>query len=206
VTTFDLIDDLEDNDGLVTETMGRSGKWNSIADEESSGSYWPPPCGHHCVEPFLEDMNKPARSIEGGGTSLYAAHQYGDKHEWSHLSCPLAGGSKYDASETTGISFWAKWGDGPIQTLRILAPNADTDVRGGKMLRLLRRPSPSTSTSPRIGSFTSCRGRPSTSTGSAGRCPPSSIARRSTRSASTAPGHQMNWDFWIDDIAFYTEK
>lgn len=118
-----LIDDMEDGDNQVGKHGGRNGYWYTFAD--THGTTISPPA-----------HSKFIMSHGGAHDSKYAARAMG---KISSQGDPLYGGlgfsftdpkGPYDASNYTGISFWAKTSTNSVKTVRLKVPDVNTDPDG----------------------------------------------------------------------------
>jgi len=114
-----LLDDGEDNNGQIAKVGGRDGYWFTFVDTYGSK-----------VEP-----TGPFKMTEGGANaSKYAAHMRGHLADkgmgvYSGLGFALTNPKMpYDASQATGVSFWAK-GPGVV---RFKAPDINTAPEGDR--------------------------------------------------------------------------
>jgi len=96
-----LIDDMEDGDGIICHSGGRSGFWYSAGDN-TTGTLTP-------SNPFT-----PSPIPGGRDTSRFASHLTGSGFDnWALMGVRLAGGIEYDASAYDGIQFWMR-GNVPV--------------------------------------------------------------------------------------------
>jgi hypothetical protein len=117
-----LIDDIEDNNSMISNVKGRGGYWFTFADKV--GSNITPPGGSNFT-----------MSPGGANGSAYAAHFSG---KIGNGSIVFVGGgfnftdpkAIYDASAYKGISFWAKVGPGAISSVRFKVSDINTDPLG----------------------------------------------------------------------------
>lgn len=118
-----LIDDCEDGDNQVGKHGGRNGYWYTFADNH--GTTITPPA-----------HTKFLMSHGGAGDSKFAARMMG---KISSNGDPLYAGvgfsftdpkGPYDASNYTGISFYAKAGASSVKTVRLKVPDVNTDPDG----------------------------------------------------------------------------
>lgn len=119
------IDDAEDNNNQVIVQKGRKGYWYTFVDK--AGSTLSPPAG-----------TKFLMSPGGSRASTHAARMIG---KVSSAGDPLFAGmgfslmdpkAPYDASEYSGVSFYAKVGPGSTKAIRLKVPDIDTDPAGKK--------------------------------------------------------------------------
>jgi endoglucanase len=117
------IDDVEDNNNQLTVQGGRNGYWYTYLDPQ--GTTITPPA-----------KTKFLQSAGGASGSKFAAHMAGTI---SKNGDPLYAGmgfsftdpkGPYDATQYTGVSFWAKVGPGSIKTVRLKVPDVNTDPQG----------------------------------------------------------------------------
>jgi endoglucanase len=118
-----LIDDCEDNENEIKLVGGRNGYWYTYVDKQ--GTTISPPA--HAK--FL-------MSEGGANGSKFSAHMLG---KISKNGDPLFAGmgfsftnpkGPYDASQYTGVSFWAKVGPGSTKSARLKVPDVNTDPDG----------------------------------------------------------------------------
>jgi endoglucanase len=117
------IDDCEDNNNQVKMQGGRNGYWYTFADKYGT-TISPPAHSKYLMSPG------------GSRDSKYGARMIG---KVSKDGDPVYGGmgfsftdpkGPYDASQYTGISFWAKVGPGSTKTVRLKVPDVNTDPDG----------------------------------------------------------------------------
>lgn len=131
--TLSMIDDMEDMDGSILASTGRSGAWYVYNDASATGMQTPPvdPKG---MTPFPMTALSPPR-----GSSMYAAHTSGSGFSvWGAgfgFDLSNSGGmnpvkSPYDASKYSGVHFFAK-SNGPLG-IRINIGDGNTTPEGGK--------------------------------------------------------------------------
>jgi endoglucanase len=120
-----MIDDAEDNNNQVTVQKGRKGYWYTFVDK--AGSTLSPPAG-----------TKFLMSAGGARGSARAARMIG---KVSSAGDPLFAGmgfsltdpkGPYDATEYSGVSFYAKVGPGSTKAVRLKVPDINTDPAGKK--------------------------------------------------------------------------
>ncbi len=119
------IDDAEDNNNQVIVQKGRKGFWYTFVDK--AGSTLSPPAG-----------TKFLMSPGGSKASTRAARMIG---KVSSAGDPLFAGmgfslmdpkGPYDATEYSGVSFYAKVGAGSVKAVRLKVPDMNTDPAGKK--------------------------------------------------------------------------
>jgi endoglucanase len=119
------VDDAEDNNNQVLLQKGRKGYWYTFVDK--AGTTLTPPAGTKFI-----------MSAGGPKDSQHAAHMLG---KVSSAGDPLFAGmgfsftdpkGPYNATEYTGVSFYAKVGPGSTKAVRLKVPDADTDPAGKK--------------------------------------------------------------------------
>jgi hypothetical protein len=120
---LDLIDDMEDGDGSI-DTQGRAGVWFAFNDA-TAGAIQEPASN---AEKFAMQRLTPPR-----GNSNYAAHTVGAEFiDWgAGIGFDLRVKKAYDASRSTGISFWARRPPGKASSLRLNVPDRNTSSLGG---------------------------------------------------------------------------
>jgi len=113
-----LIDDLEDGDLQIIETEGRQGSWFTFDDEtgEHSGALVESP-GRDGTGSALHISGSGFTSW-GGGVGLYL-NELDDTRSF------------YDASRYSGITFWAKVGEGSGSDFFVMVPDRNTQPEGG---------------------------------------------------------------------------
>ncbi len=119
------VDDAEDNNNQILLQKGRKGYWYTFVDK--AGTTLSPPAGTKFI-----------MSAGGPKDSQHAAHMIG---KVSGAGDPLFAGmgfsftdpkGPYNATEYTGVSFYAKVGPGSTKNVRLKVPDADTDPVGKK--------------------------------------------------------------------------
>ncbi|AUX28402.1 MULTISPECIES: hypothetical protein [Sorangium] len=130
-TDLDLIDDMEDGDGTITETGGRLGHWYSYND--GTGTQSPPVYTEEVPVGFVPEALMPPR-----GESTMAMHTFGSGFtEWgAGVGFALNGEDMqvfpYDASAYAGIAFWAKLGDPDAEaTMKVSVSDRVSEPAGG---------------------------------------------------------------------------
>jgi endoglucanase len=117
-----VIDDAEDNNNQLLVQGGRNGYWYTYVDDKKS-TVTPP-----AKTKFLQ-------TADGASGSKFAARMNG---QISKEGDPLYAGlgfsltdpkGPYDATQYTGISFWAKAGSG-TKNVRLKVPDVNTDPQG----------------------------------------------------------------------------
>jgi endoglucanase len=117
------IDDAEDGDGKILPFDKRSGSWSSYHGK-----------GESSIEPAV---GTPFTMSPGGANgSKYAARIHGRSapsgEPWVGLALSFTDpAGPYDASCCQGISFWAKKGQGSIETVRFNVGDGNTVPEGG---------------------------------------------------------------------------
>lgn len=103
-TQYELIDDLEDNDERILQTMGRQGPWHIFNDQENGGNQVPP-------------FSSFAPQMSGAAGTQYAVHTSGEGYGFAGVGFDLnnpeatpesASSQAIDASGWDGIAFYAK--------------------------------------------------------------------------------------------------
>src|SRR4051794_26849618 len=104
MTTYQMIDDLEDGDGRIVNADGHQGPWHAF--NSSSGGNQKPGIS----DPFLPEMG-------GAHGSMWAVHTSGDGYSYAGVGLDLNNADTkeesslsmpFDASAWTGLTFWAK--------------------------------------------------------------------------------------------------
>jgi hypothetical protein len=121
-----LIDDLEDRDGLIAQTGGRSGGWWVFSDE-TGGSLEPPANG----------IPLPTRIVGGRCASGFAMRVTGQGFtEWGagiNIGFRFENGDLgvYDATAYSGVRFWARTGESHTAAVRVQLEDRSTYHAGG---------------------------------------------------------------------------
>jgi hypothetical protein len=127
---LELIDDMEDSDGSILFSEGRSGEWYSYNDQSPGGAQDPP----------FPSRGFSMKEIQRAA-SRRAAQTFGhDFDNWgSGIGCKLRSGQVYDASSYAGITFWARRsveaGTGapdPTHEIRLGIPDRQTNPLVGE--------------------------------------------------------------------------
>jgi hypothetical protein len=123
---IDLIDDFEDGDDVISANDGRVGTW--YASNDGSGTQ--EPSEGDLVEPALlapaRDASQRALHTFGGGFTTWGAFVR------ANLRVGAAGANQpYDASDYTGVRFWARSGDDEQHAAFLVLPSADTTMCPG---------------------------------------------------------------------------
>jgi hypothetical protein len=139
-TNLDLIDNLEDGDGLirVVATPRRDGIWDSGNDGTATGKQTPPPSSAAGAGMFKPTALLPADAPYAG--DKYAAYSKASgftsyafmnvsMRSWATYDTTYP---KYDASGYKGLTFLAKAGTGSSLGMRLRFISGDTDPRGAK--------------------------------------------------------------------------
>lgn len=120
-----MIDDMEDNDASINAIDGRTGAWYSYNDETAGATQTPPAKtpGFPMVPAGRGDSTLAAQTTGSGFTKWGAGIGFDLNND---------GTTKhgYDASQYTGITFWAKAGPDGISTLRVNVQDAQTAPEG----------------------------------------------------------------------------
>jgi endoglucanase len=118
-----LVDDAEDNNNQVLVRGGRSGYWYTFVDKAGS-SITPPAQITFLMSPGGATGSRYAPRMMGklatSGQPLFAGMGFS-------FTDPKAA---YDVSPFSGVSFYAKVGPGSTTTVRLKAPDVDTDPAG----------------------------------------------------------------------------
>lgn len=129
---FELIDNMEANNGLIPKVNGRDGEWFVFNDASDGGVETPTPGTN-----FLPSVVAPPRS-----GSMYAARMRGSGFtSWGagmglNLNSPTSGSNlgkrlTYDASIYRGFMFYGRIGAGTTATVSLSVPDHNTDPLGG---------------------------------------------------------------------------
>lgn len=197
--TYELIDDLEDNDARILQNNGRQGPWHIFNDQGNGGNQQPSNSN------FLPEKG-------GANGTMYAVHTTGEGFGFAGVGFDLnnaettpesSKSQPFDASGWDGIAFWAKG----TASLRVEIPTRNfvpqdrggscsndcwnvygADLPGGLDAdwREYRVP------------FSSLK-RESGSTEPA-------FARDQLMSVSFRHNGNARFDFWIDEVRFYSES
>jgi len=122
-TPLDPIDLMEDGDGTIDFTAGRAGVWFVFNDR--TGTQEP----SLFAEAFAMSKLDPPRD-----SSRHAAHTVGSGFvEWgAGIGMYLRAQQAYDASKTTGLSFWARRSKSSTGKLQLAVPDGATSPLGGQ--------------------------------------------------------------------------
>jgi hypothetical protein len=129
---FELIDNMEADNGLIPKVNGRDGEWFVFNDGSDGGVETPTPGTN-----FLPSLVTPPRS-----GSMYAARMRGSGFaSWGagmglNLNSPTSGSNvgarlTYDASIYRGFMFYGRIGAGTTATVSLSVPDHNTDPLGG---------------------------------------------------------------------------
>ncbi|EDM81864.1 hypothetical protein PPSIR1_05338 [Plesiocystis pacifica SIR-1] len=118
-----MIDDLEDCDDAIIEQGGRGGSWYSYND--ASGGTQTPSGTQTPASGGVTDSDMCQAMTSGGGFS-----EWGAGIGFDFVNDGVAAKMPYDASEFTGVAFWAK---GSVTDLRVnlLIPDVLPEAEGG---------------------------------------------------------------------------
>jgi hypothetical protein len=129
--TYELIDDMEDNEPHVLPTRGRNGRWNTYNDGTSEGVQLPPADFTTMTDVRSDaphESSDYAAYTSGEGFSGFGAVLNVTMRSWpDYEETP-----PYDATAYSGLSFWAKVGANKSTTIRVRLVTTDTDPRGGE--------------------------------------------------------------------------
>lgn len=119
------VDDAEDDNNQILVQKGRKGFWYTFVDK--AGTTLTPPAGTKFIMSpgGPKDSQHAARmmgKVSGSGDPLFAGMGFS-------LTDPKG---PYNATEYTGVSFYAKVGAGSTKTVRLKVPDVDTDPAGKK--------------------------------------------------------------------------
>jgi hypothetical protein len=119
-----VIDDFEDNNNQINVVGDRGGYWYTYADKEGS-----------TVWPEQGDKGGTFTLVEGGHDSKYAVEVKGKLAGKSIVYAAMGLNFRdpkeaYDASMYEGITFWAKIGTGTSPKLVVKMPDGNTDPDG----------------------------------------------------------------------------
>jgi hypothetical protein len=127
--SYELIDDMEDQDPNLLVSGGRNGRWNTYNDG-SAGSQ-APATDFTDMQALSGDAPHADSSYSaytsGSGFTGFGAVLNATMRSWPNYDET----PPYDASEFTGLSFFAKVGAGASRTVRVRLVTTDTDPRGG---------------------------------------------------------------------------
>lgn len=128
--TYELIDDMEDNEPSILPTRGRNGRWNTYNDGTPEGVQIPAPDFTTMTSVSADAPH--AASDYGAYTSGEGFTGFGAVLNVTMRSFPVYEDTPpYDATAYTGLSFWAKVGEDKSTTIRVRLVTTDTDPRGG---------------------------------------------------------------------------
>ena len=122
---YELLDDFEDQDGLLLPLHQRNGPWYVFSDQTKTGT----------LSPFTISLVAGEPSHPGSASALHlSAKGFTD---WgvgvgADLVNLAAKKVAYDVSAYSGIHFYAKVGSGTQSTLKLLVPTTFSDAQGGK--------------------------------------------------------------------------
>jgi hypothetical protein len=130
-TNIDMIDDMEDGDGSILAAPGRNGAWYSYNDlnegKDTTGHQTPaamtPGFPMADLTPARDQSTKAAETSGGAFTGWGAGIGFDLNNDGTTKSA-------YDASQYTGITFYARSATGPGQ-LRVNVQDAQTAPEGG---------------------------------------------------------------------------
>jgi hypothetical protein len=143
-SNLDLIDNLEDGDGLIrlVPTPRRDGIWDSGNDSTASGKQTPVPGMFKPVALLAADApyagDKYAAYSKASGFASYAFMNV-SMRSWATYDTTYP---KYDASGYKGLTFLAKAGTGSSLGMRVRFISGDTDPRGAKCKLSTDTPTP----------------------------------------------------------------
>ncbi len=146
-SNLDLIDNLEDGDGLIriVATPRRDGIWDSGNDSTVGGVQTPLPGMFKPVTLLAADApyagDKYAAYSKATGFTSYAFMNV-SMRSWATYDTTYP---KYDASGYKGLTFLAKAGTGSSLRMRVRFISGDTDPRGGKCKLSTDMPAPTQS-------------------------------------------------------------
>jgi endoglucanase len=121
-----LVDDGEDGNNQTPPNAGRGGYWYTFKD-----------AGTTTIDPQAGAYGGGAFTMsEGGHASSWAARIHGKIGTGSVVFAGIGVNfvdpkGQYDASQFTGVSFWAKRGADSTGKVRLKVPDANTDPEGG---------------------------------------------------------------------------
>jgi len=207
-TNVDMIDDMEDGDGSIITTNGRVGAWyayNDLADgKDTTGTQTPaamtPGFPMADITPPRGTSTKSAET-KGGGFTGWGAGVGFDLNNDGTMKQP------YDASQFTGITFFARSTATGPGSLRVNVQDAQTAPEGG-----ICDPKATKGCNDH-------RGTSVTLTSDWKQFTLPFAAMKTLNFGQQFPtfmtdklfaiqfqvGVNVNFDFWIDDIAFYKE-
>jgi endoglucanase len=119
-----VVDDAEDNNNQLLVQGGRNGYWYTYIDNTKKSTITP------------QAKTKFLQTADGANGSKFAPRMNG---QISKEGDPLYAGvgfsltdpkGPYDATQYTGISFWAKVGPGSTKNVRLKVPDVNTDPQG----------------------------------------------------------------------------
>jgi hypothetical protein len=125
-----VIDDFEDQNGMLVPIDGRSGGWWTTGDDTPNATIFPE---RNTSTPAL-----PALIPEGRCNSRYAMRVTGQGFDdWGALLglsfvYSSNGPAAYDASRHRGVRFWARVGDTSTNQLRVAIADANSEPEGGR--------------------------------------------------------------------------
>lgn len=207
-TNIDMIDDMEDGDGSIITTNGRVGAWyayNDLADgKDTTGTQTPaamtPGFPMASIDPPRDQSTKAAETKGGGFTGWGAGIGFDLNND---------GTSKhpYDASQYTGITFFARSTATGPGSLRVNVQDAQTAPEGG-----ICDPKAAKGCNDHRGSSVTLTSDwkqytlpfAAMKTLNFGQQFPTFMTDK-LFAIQFQVGVNVNFDFWIDDIAFYKE-
>jgi hypothetical protein len=128
---LDYIDDMEDGNATLLFRGGRMAAWYTFSDE-TEGVMNPAPMSTPVMEPIPQErcaFSYKAMRVTGSGFSDWGSGFGFDfktasvNGTWTKLP--------YDASDTRGITFWARVGDPSITNVRLAVVDQWSDPQGG---------------------------------------------------------------------------
>jgi hypothetical protein len=124
IVSCDLVDDLEDGDGLLPRACERSGGWYTYDDGTAAGK----------MTPASTVVFTPSDIPGGREGSTRAARLYGSGFTVTGVGLGFdftASRVPYDISAYRALSFYARIGAGTTNKVRLTFPDHDTDADGG---------------------------------------------------------------------------
>jgi hypothetical protein len=195
--SVELIDSMEDRDISIDFRQGRSGFW--FAYNNGTGTQVPQANG----ELFVMEKVEPARA---GSHFAVRTHGAGFTGEWgAGIGFDLHSKSLYDSSSYAGIAFWARRAPDTSFDLWMDVPDRNTDPSGGVCDVNAARCNDSFGADPILGEdwrYFAYQWSELFQVGWSGVLYPEGVKTTAIYGLRFQSQPNMNFDFWIDDVAF----
>ncbi|MEE9385542.1 MAG: hypothetical protein V3V08_19200 [Nannocystaceae bacterium] len=124
----EMIDDMEDKDGAILEVSGRSGAWYTSNDESKDGTQTPASDADFTMTELEapREKSKYAARCQGSGFKEWGAAFGFNLNEPDGKDR-----GTYDASKYAGLVFWARNGEAGPQSFTLAFVDDQTDPQGG---------------------------------------------------------------------------